>query len=190
MGWASEFYLGAHEIKVTASDGIIEVSDTFTLTITKQAIKLEDSVSPNLTGTNTHDTIWGDARDNVIHGNNGNDYIKGTGGNNILYGDAGDDIIVSNEGYNDIYGGEGNDTFVFEEISHSGMEGLDIIYDFEQGKDKIDLSQLADDGIKSFEDIGYTDNSHSTFVGSNHNGFHFFLTGVYDLTQDDFIFGS
>lgn len=84
----------------------------------------------------------------------GNDtLIAGVGGQSRLIGDAwlgrggtaGDDVLVSGSGIDYMHGdfvdnrgaATGNDTFVI--IDNSGE---DFIYDFERGKDTIDLSEL------------------------------------------------
>jgi len=72
----------------------------------------------NVIGSNAADVITGDANNNIIRGLNGSDTIKGGGGNDSLYG------------------GGNADTFVFDTTTF----GNDVIYDFQDNWDKIDLS--------------------------------------------------
>jgi Ca2+-binding RTX toxin-like protein len=76
--------------------------------------------------------------ENVI-GSAYNDAIYGTNGANNLSGGNGDDIL---SGFG---GGEGSDTFVFSSLDASEFTGgkpQDVITDFQQGWDKIDMSHL------------------------------------------------
>ena len=68
--------------------------------------------------------------------------IFGLAGNDYLYGLAGDDVLDGGTGIDRMFGGLGEDTFVFAEGT-----GLDIVYDFLDGTDKIQL-----DGI-DFADV-------------------------------------
>lgn len=76
----------------------------------------------------------GDGR-NSLFGGNGNDYLLGGNGNDNLYGDTGSDKLI---------GGAGNDTFAYLSLSDSFPQSPDIIFDFEIGKDKIDISRFRE----------------------------------------------
>ncbi len=56
-----------------------------------------------LVGTNSSDTLSGDAKNNFIYGRSGND---------LIFGGAGDDLLVSGDGNSQLYGGNGNDLLV------------------------------------------------------------------------------
>ena len=103
-----------------------------------------------------------DSGDDVLNGGDGNDVLIGdftilwqTGGDNIFHG--GDDTLIGGAGDDEMYGDvqiistslvefeTGNDVFVFEESS-----GRDVIHDFEQGQDKIDVSALE---IESYDEL-------------------------------------
>ena len=80
----------------------------------------------SLIGSNYNDTLTGSATGNVLNGGSGNDRL--TGG-------AGKDTLI---------GGAGNDVFVFSALTDSGPinDTWDVIKDFVQGTDRIDLSKL------------------------------------------------
>ncbi len=61
----------------------------------------------------------------MLIGCNGNDTLDGGNGNDTLIGGGGNDALT---------GGNGNDTFVY-----SSGEGFDVIDDFQNGIDKIDI---------------------------------------------------
>ncbi len=94
-----------------------------------------------LTGAATNGT--GNGLDNVITGN-----AQG----NRLDGGAGNDRLTGGNGVDFLKGGAGNDIFVAEinanpTASRQGPIALDVIVDFELGKDMIDLSGI--DAISS-----------------------------------------
>ncbi len=74
----------------------------------------------------------------TIHGTKGNDTLKGGAGNDVIYGHEGRDVMT---------GGKGADTFVFTKVADTGSaQYRDIITDFQQGQDKIDLSKIDANG--------------------------------------------
>jgi glucose/arabinose dehydrogenase len=106
----------------------------------------------------------GDMAD-VINGGDGNDRILGGIGNDKLRGDAGqdsingggqDDLINGGGGQDRLTGGTGADTFDFNQISDSRSGSKrDVIVDFDDGQDVIDLSTIdAQPGGQAFDFIG------------------------------------
>ncbi len=85
--------------------------------------------------TESADRLTGDAKDNVIDGKGGNDTINGGAGNDTIIGGLGYDILT---------GGAGKDTFLFRSPAEIGDRpgARDVISDFKQGEDKIDLSAI------------------------------------------------
>jgi Ca2+-binding RTX toxin-like protein len=97
----------------------------------------------NLTGGNGHDYIEGGGGDDVLRGQNGNDVLIGGDGNDKLFGGNGDDVLFGGMGTDILNGGRGKDTFVWTDIAESRPgAGRDIIEDFTQGEDKIDVSRI------------------------------------------------
>ena len=85
----------------------------------------------------------GNGLNNVVSGNSGNNLLSGLGGNDTINGGAGDDILVGGAGSDILTGGSGSDTFSYNLISDSnGTSSTDLIQDFQQGVDKIDLSAI------------------------------------------------
>ncbi|MFZ4831760.1 serralysin family metalloprotease [Rouxiella sp. Mn2063] len=89
-------------------------------------------------------------------GGSGNDVIVGNDADNILKGGDGDDIIYGGGGQDQLWGGSGNDIFVFSALSDSPYKSPDKIWDFETGKDKIDLSYF-NHGDKGHDFIKFVD---------------------------------
>ena len=80
------------------------------------------------------DSLFGNDAANVLSSGDGNDSIDGGAGNDTLIGGRGTDTLT---------GGAGADLFRFltNQDSSVGL-GRDVITDFQQGSDKIDLSAL------------------------------------------------
>jgi Ca2+-binding RTX toxin-like protein len=93
---------------------------------------------------NGDDTIKAANSGSVIYGRGGNDTIIGRVGNDFLIGGNGNDNISGGAGKDILTGGSGADTFIYNFFSDSSptINSADIIKDFEQGTDKIDLNEL------------------------------------------------
>ena len=89
------------------------------------------AVADVLMGGYGDDTLTGSANADVLMGGAGHDDITGGGGTDTINGGAGDDVMT---------GGSEADTFVF---SPSDGDGDDVIVDFTNGVDKIDLSAFG-----------------------------------------------
>jgi Ca2+-binding RTX toxin-like protein len=155
-------------------------------------------------GSKHNDTLIGDQFSNsfaghigndYINGNGGNDYIDGGTGNDELFGGEGDDRLIGNsgndnlqgeEGVDVLNGGFGNDTFIYASLEDSSINASDIIQDFEQGADQIDLSQIEDN--LSFNDFEFSTENGHTIVKDKNSDFAIDLMGVFTLSEDDFIF--
>jgi Ca2+-binding RTX toxin-like protein len=103
------------------------------------------------------DTLTGNANANVIDGKGGNDIIGGAGGNDTIFGGL---------GYDTVTGGSGNDVFAFRSAAEVGRGpgARDVVTDFAQGQDKIDLSAIDANG-------SLTGNQDFAFVAANNGSF-------------------
>ncbi len=177
----------------------------------------------NLFGSVHGDTLRGNGFGNTLRGYVGDDEINGRGGADMLHGEHGNDEIKGGDGDDVIIGGEGRDVmegdagadrFVFENVLHSGTTNAtrDIIEDFEQGIDKIDLSGfdgrpgtpvpghqpldfLGEDSfnvIVGHAELRFRHNDGRTIIeiDTDYDGVAntaIRLDGIYDLTLSDFI---
>jgi hypothetical protein len=113
-----------------------------------------------------HDRIWGSGVANTLSGAAGNDALIGLAGNDTLYGGTGGDTLVGGAGRDDLWGNapdvpaeNTHDQFVFLSISDSGTTKAtrDIIWDFEDGKDKINLSVIDANTTKASPGLDHFD---------------------------------
>ncbi len=77
----------------------------------------------------------GDDNDN-LDGGAGNDSLVGGTGSDVLKGGAGDDTLAGGKGSDSLTGGAGKDVFVYD-------GGVNLITDYEQGKDVIRFSSTT-----------------------------------------------
>ncbi|MGE8087902.1 retention module-containing protein [Ectopseudomonas guguanensis] len=101
------------------------------------------AVAPNVVMGNEglDDSLLGSEGSDVLLGLGGNDTLHGLGGNDRLEGGAGNDTLIGGPGNDVLIGGAGNDTFVWTAADRGGNYH-DIVKDFGNGDDKLDLSQL------------------------------------------------
>jgi Ca2+-binding RTX toxin-like protein len=104
--------------------------------------------TPQLTGGDGDDKLFGSAADETLTGGNGDDVERsGSGvdslwggngddkldaaaGNDTLYGQRGADVLIGGAGNDTLSGGQGGDLFIFD--NHAAT-GSDVITDFSQG---------------------------------------------------------
>jgi len=86
--------------------------------------------------------IRGTGTDDILNGSTSDDEIYGLAGSDRLFGDAGNDTLDGGAGTDRLWGGQGADMFVF---TPSG--GLDVIYDFQDGVDRIFVEDFTADEI-------------------------------------------
>ncbi|WP_319823989.1 Ig-like domain-containing protein [Thalassovita sp.] len=117
--------------------------------VTHQGTDLDDSIDGSededgIFGGLGDDTIHGLGSDDVVdggagadecHGDDGRDEVRGGSGNDDLYGETEDDTLSGGLGDDTLTGGTGADRFVINK-----GDGIDVITDFEDGIDLLDLS--------------------------------------------------
>ena len=142
------------------------------------------------------DFLQGDAGNDRLWGNDGDDELWGGDGNDFLDGNAGDDELRGGAGDDDLWGGAGDDVFRFN-FDH----GDDIIADFTDGEDLIDLSvfvtgdDLLDptgfDALSGFDELVVSSDSGGVTIDlTAHLGGTIRLKGfaIADLDAGDFLF--
>lgn len=139
----------------------VNSSVSFTLAQYFENLQLVGVADLTATGNNTYNSLFGNAGDNILKGMGGNDRLDGGDGNDRLEGGSGNDRLQGESGTDTQVGGTGADTFIWNDPSHAGLgASRDVILDFVQGSDKIDLSgidaQPTAAGSQAF-----------TFIGSN-----------------------
>jgi Ca2+-binding RTX toxin-like protein len=123
---------GTIALKVIASDGTLQMSDTFNLVITTVDDPITQSTDRDggtLTGGTANDIFAGSFGSDTFNGNDGDDIILDAGGDNIVNGGAGNDRIGLMSGNNMVSGGGDNDLIVggYDNDVLAGDAGNDII---------------------------------------------------------------
>lgn len=88
----------------------------------------------SLLGGKGNDTLAGGTGADTLNGELGNDVLQGGDGGDILNGGKGNDTVMGGRGNDRLTGGDGADLFIF-----GAGHGRDVITDFRNGVDKIDL---------------------------------------------------
>ena len=167
------------------------------------------SGNDTVTGGALGDFLVGFDGDDALNGGAGKDSLWGVDGNDILNGGSGIDWLWGGAGLDILIGGGGVDTFVFAAIADSAVgAGRDLISDFDQGIDKINVSGIdaITGGVdEAFSFIGGADfsgaagelrffqtASGNTIVEADTNGdgvadFQIACTGIIDFTAGDFV---
>ena len=141
-----------------ANEGIDKVFTTISYTLTDNVEDLalqEIASSINGTGNSLNNTITDNSKDNVLDGGAGNDIIRASGGNDTLIGGLGTDNLT---------GGLGNDRFVYTNLTHSLLAGIDIIKDF---NNSTDTDRFVVSTARSvFNSVGVVSGLNATAVGN------------------------
>ena len=128
----------------------------------------------------TRSTLDGGAGNDTLRaGAAGADLVDFEGGNDRLIGGAGDDVF---------FGGAGKDLFVFGATWTAATGFQDVIADFEDGLDRIDL---RGSGL-TFADLSIDDSGYSAVITSSAGRIEVTVVGQPSagaLTQADFLFG-
>lgn len=115
-------------------------------------------------GGSGQNDIHGTSKANVIHGYGGVDRLFGYAGNDELIGGTDTDVFVGGSGADSLEGGHGFDFFSYSSIKDSGITKAtrDIIEDFYQGEDVIDLFHIDANTLN-----GSSINDAFSYLGSN-----------------------
>lgn len=168
---------GTANDRLTGGDG----DDTLVGGAGNDVLKGDGGVDP---GSGGNDTLEGGEGDDVLDGGFGGDTLTGGGGADRLYGGNSSDTLTGGEGADTLnggddddtleggagrdrlQGGDGDDVFVFASLSDSGTTKAtrDVISDFVQGEDTIDLSGI--DAISGGLDDAFTFIGAGAFSGT------------------------
>ncbi|MBW8859822.1 MAG: M10 family metallopeptidase C-terminal domain-containing protein, partial [Caulobacter sp.] len=78
----------------------------------------------------------------TLYAGSGVETLTGTAGADVLVGGSGTTTLNGGGGADILYGGSGTDTFQYTAISQSNFAGYDVIFGFNSGQDKIDISAI------------------------------------------------
>lgn len=95
-----------------------------------------------LAGNGWDDALMGNVGRDVLRGGRGDDHLDGGAGRDMLFGGSGADMMIGGSGRDRYWGGAAADTFVIDKDG-----ATDVVHDFENGIDLIDLSDFALSGI-------------------------------------------
>lgn len=126
------------------------------------------------------DTLIGGSGFDTLIGGRGQDTLSGNRGRDVLQGGEGDDRLDGGRGQDTLTGGAGADVFIFDAIE----KGRDVITDFEDGQDLIQISGLG------YEDLSFAETESGVCITSAHMSGQITLEGLSlaALDASDFLF--
>ncbi|WP_121629658.1 calcium-binding protein [Tropicibacter alexandrii] len=169
------------------------------------------SGADHLIGGAGRDALLGGTENDSLDGGIENDQLRGGDGEDTLYGGVGRDILIGGDFVAGGFPGDGAaDTFVYTDVTESqvGAGGRDIIRDFEDGLDIMDLSAIdaitgtpGDDAFTFIGSSGFSGTAGelravttaaATIVqadvdGDGNSDFDVFLNGVLVMDTSDFV---
>ena len=165
-------------------------------------------LDPHIAAADGEDRLYGGSGNDRVYGGAGDDRLAGGAGADVLFGGQGDDILLGGRSRDLLHGDIGRDIYIFRSgDTGSSWSTDDIITDFVQGEDRIDLSGIdavAGGGDDAFTFIGerrlsgeagelaFRTFTNKTRVLADTDGdgsadIHLLLRGTVDLMLADFI---
>ncbi len=147
-----------------------------------------------LAGGHRNDRLYGQAGNDRLDGGVHTDYLYGGADHDLLHGfnnrdqlrgDAGDDTLIGGHDRDSLWGGGGDDIFMITRKEYSWGGNRDILYDFTQGEDRIDLSLLP----LTFADLTLTPGG-TTRIDHTQSDMRIDIQSNVNLLATDFIFAS
>lgn len=109
------------------------------------ATRTGTSGNDRLKGTNEADIFQAQEGDDRLIGKKGADILNAGKGNDVLLGGRGKDLLKDGFGVDRLIGGAGEDTFEFVRAESIGGVEKDVVLDYVDGVDRIDVSQITRD---------------------------------------------
>lgn len=149
------------------------------------------------------DVLEGGRGGDVLRGGAEGDDLRGENGQDIIRGGTGADLLEGGGGTDRLLGGLGRDVFVYRAVSDAKPDGdIEKIVGFQQGKDVVDLSSLAngDWGFLGYGDVSSDRAGVSATSKGNHtvlrvdidadgqSDMRFQINDIRTLTAEDFLF--
>jgi len=139
-------------------------------------------------GGRDKDLLMGGGGDDTLTGGNGADTLMGGKGDDVLDGGAKSDVLSGGKGDDTLTGGAQADTFLFARAA-----GNDVITDFEDGSDIIDLTAFNLKNFNALNSSGALSNEENavnidlSLIGGSGT---IIVDGIQvgDLSSDDFLF--
>jgi len=181
------------KITLMVHDGSMNVKSNFTILVGKDLTATSNN-NTTINGQAGDDILRGAGGNDTLKGNDGNDLIIGNGGSDLLSGDQGSDTLIGGAGKDTLTGGLGNDIFSFTSLTDSTINSSDLITDFTQGQDKINLSNLGFTAIAdeannlNHEALTFHFENNQTIIEDQNSNFAITLNEQVQLTDGDFIF--
>lgn len=181
---------GSAKIAVTATGGgnfVVTWHDYASSKVLQRVYKTVEDL--NMVGTSRNNTLKGDWGNDTIAGRAGSDKLLGFDGKDVLKGGSGADLLKGGAGHDKLLGGKGRDTLVGnggrDKFVFDRKEGTDVIQDFQNKQDKLDLGGFHFKNKKAaLAHFSEWRGQHDDKVKFDYKGTHIKIKGV-DLVDID-----
>lgn len=143
------------------------------------------SGNDTLFGGAGHDDLEGDSGNDQLFGGAGRDDLEGGSGNDRLHGGAGADWLEGGFGDDLLTGGKGADVF---EFGDDGETGHDVITDFTQGQDRLELDDFTRAEVQSVINGARQSGNHVVLTLSDDSTVTLRDTRLSQVDMSDFLF--
>lgn len=141
-----------------------------------------NAIMGNFFGDNGANLFTGVDQFNFYASGDGNDRITAGNGFDITFAGAGNDRLISGGGQNFFFGGTGRDVF-----ESSGVAGYTAIFDWEDGADLLDVSNL---GVESFSELVIFEGASSLFINAAGAWYELKNVTESEISAADFLFSQ
>ena len=142
-----------------------------------------DNGANHMVGGDGNDGLWGSGGDDILEGRAGIDRLYASSGDDYLDGGSGKDRLEGGAGADRLRGGDDADRFIF-----TAEHGNDVILDFADNQDRIDLSSFE---LSGFDQLKVSSDAEGVTIDLTASGGGTILLEGFDINNldaTDFLF--
>ena len=143
-----------------------------------------------LVGNGDTDVLYGERGVDWLYGGAGVDWLLGGDDADMMFGEADPDLLFGGNGNDWLDGGAGNDWFWggsgADRFVSTGTWGHDVIFDYQDGIDRIDFSYAGT--VARMGNLSIVDSGGYAVISDGVNALYLAGIGAYQLSAADFLF--
>ena len=143
-----------------------------------------------LIGNGDTDVLYGEGGVDWMYGGPGVDWLLGGDADDKMYGEADPDLLFGESGNDWLDGGAGNDWYWggpgADRFVSAGIWGHDVIFDYQDGIDRIDFSGAG--SVAGMADLSIVDSGGYAVISDGTSALYLAGIGAYQISSADFLF--
>ena len=143
-----------------------------------------------LVGNGDTDVLYGERGVDWLYGGAGVDWLLGGDDADMMFGEADPDLLFGGNGNDWLDGGAGNDWFWggsgADRFVSTGTWGHDVIFDYQDGIDRIDFSHAG--AVAGMGNLSIFDSGGYAVISDGINALYLAGVGAHQLSAADFLF--